>query len=75
MEVHLAHNQEVVGSSPAPASKEVITMRGSRIAKEIEREIKREQAKREKFLEMLMRRRGESNERRRDERTSENIRE
>ena len=52
MEVHLAHNQEVVGSSPAPASKEVITMRGSRIAKEIEREIKREQATREKFLEI-----------------------
>ena len=50
-------------------------MRGSRIAKEIEREMKREQAKREKLLEMLMRRRGESNERRRDERTSENIRE
>ena len=61
MGVHLAHNQEVVGSNPAPASKEVITMRGSRIAKEIEREIKREQARREKLLEMLMRRRGESN--------------
>ena len=64
-----------VGSIPTRGAKEVITMRGSRIAKEIEREIKREQARREKLLEMLMRRRGESNERRRDERTSENIRE
>ena len=36
-------------------------MRGSRIAKEIERELKREQAKREKILEVLRRRRGESN--------------
>ena len=36
-------------------------MRGSRIAKEIEREIKREKARREKLLEMLMRRRGEGN--------------
>ena len=64
-----------VGSIPTRGAKEVIAMRGSRIAKEIEREMKREQAKREKLLEMLMRRRGESNERRRDERTSENIRE
>ena len=61
MEVHLAHNQEAVGSSPTPASNEVITMRGSRIAKEIEREIKREKARKEKLLELLMRRRGESN--------------
>ena len=64
-----------VGSIPTRGAKEVIAMRGSRIAKEIEREIKREQARREKLLELLMRRRGESNERRRDERTSENIRE
>ena len=61
MEVHLAHNQEVVGSSPTPASNEVITMRGSRIAKEIEQEIRREQARREKILEVLRRKRGESN--------------
>ena len=61
MEVHLAHNQEVVGSNPTPASNEVITMRGSRIAKEIEQEIRREQARREKILEVLRRKRGESN--------------
>ena len=36
-------------------------MRGSRIAKEIEKELKREQARRARLLEMLMRRRGESN--------------
>lgn len=50
-------------------------MRGSRIAKEIEQEIRREKARREKILEVLRRKSGESNERRRDERTSENIRE
>ena len=50
-----------VGSIPTRGAKEVIAMRCSRIAKEIEREIKREQAKREKILEVLRRRRGESN--------------
>ena len=45
-------------------------MRGSRIAKEIEREIKREQAKREKILEVLRRRRGESNGKRAESKTS-----
>ena len=73
MEVHLAHNQEVVGSSPTPASNEVITMRGSRIAKEIEREIKREQARRELLLRELRKRRGESNECRGNERKTESI--
>ena len=36
-------------------------MRGSRIAKEIEQEIRREKARREKILEVLRRKSGESN--------------
>lgn len=64
MEVHLAHNQEVVGSSPTPASNEVMAMRGSRIAKQIITE-QRKEAKRKyialQLREAMRRRRGESN--------------
>lgn len=61
MEVHLAHNQEVVGSSPTPASNEVITMAGSKIAKEIIEEQKEEKAIKAKLLrEVYRKRRGES---------------
>ena len=51
------------GSSPLSASKEVITMRGSRIAKEIEEDLKREKVRKEALLQR--KRRGESDELRR----------
>ena len=54
-----------VGSIPTRGAKEVITMRGSRIAKEIEQQMRREEARKEKLkrallLKQLMKR-GESN--------------
>lgn len=64
MEVHLAHNQEVVGSSPTPASNEVMAMRGSRIAKQIITEQRKEAKRKYIALELrkaMLRRRGESN--------------
>ena len=64
MEVHLAHNQEVVGSSPTPASNEVIAMRGSRIAKQIIVEQQYEANRKRVLLQLrrrLLKKRGESN--------------
>ena len=61
LEERLSVKQRVGGSIPSQSAKEVITMRGSRIAKEIEQEIRREKARREKILEVLRRKRGESN--------------
>ena len=64
MEVHLAHNQEVVGSSPTPASNEVMAMKGSRIAKQIITEQRREAKRKQIALQLreaMRRRRGESN--------------
>lgn len=62
MEVRLAHNQEVVGSNPIPASNEVIAMRGSSIAKQIIKEQQYEAKIKAKLLrEVYRKRRGESN--------------
>ena len=52
------------GSSPLSVTNEVMAMRGSRIAKQIEHEIRREARRKEVLLELrkrLLKERGESN--------------
>ena len=52
------------GSSPLSVTKEVMAMRGSRIAKQIEHELRREAKRKQVLLELrkrLLKERGESN--------------
>ena len=58
------------GSSPLSVTNEVMAMRGSRIAKQIEYELKREARRKEVILELkrrLLKERGESNGRETEE--------
>ena len=58
------------GSSPLSVTNEVMAMRGSRIAKQIEHELRREAKRKEVILELrrrLLNERGESNGRETEE--------
>ena len=60
------------GSSPLSVTNEVMAMRGSRIAKQIEYELRREAKRKEVILELkrrLLKERGESNGERTESKT------